>query len=257
MGPKVLLWDVETAPLSADVWKLWDNNVGLNQIGKDWYILSWAAKWLGETQVFYEDQSESRNVEDDKKILKGIWKLLDSADIVVTHNGIRFDKKKINARFILNGMQPPSSYREIDTLTIVKKHFAFTSNKLEYLTNKLCKIKKLSHKKFPGHTLWSECIKGNPSAWAEMRRYNIQDTKCLQELLYFLLPWQPFNFNLYSDDLSNTCSCGNRPHKKGFYWTETGKYQRYRCHKCGAESRGSKNLLSKGKLKSLLRRTSR
>ena len=40
--PKILFLDIETCPIIADVWKLWDNNVGLNQIIKDWSIIAWA-----------------------------------------------------------------------------------------------------------------------------------------------------------------------------------------------------------------------
>jgi len=73
-GPKVLILDIETAPIEAFTWGLWDQNVGLNQIKADWTVLSWAAKWLGTPAkaVMYMDQSGAKNVRDDKKILKGI-----------------------------------------------------------------------------------------------------------------------------------------------------------------------------------------
>ena len=31
-GPRVLLFDIETAPILAHVWGLWDNNVALIQV---------------------------------------------------------------------------------------------------------------------------------------------------------------------------------------------------------------------------------
>lgn len=109
--------------------------------------------------------------------------MLDEAEIVITQNGKKFDQKKLNARFILNGFQPPSSYKHIDTLCIARKHFGFTSNKLSQLTDKLCKkYKKLSHNNFPGFELWQECIKGNIEAWNEMEKYNRQDVLSLEEL---------------------------------------------------------------------------
>ena len=115
--PKVLVFDVETAPIMSYVWRLWDQNVGLNQIEQDWHIMSWAAKWLDDPadKIMYMDQRKAKNIEDDSKILRGIWKLLDEADIVITQNGKKFDQKKLNARFVLNGFQPPSSYKHIDT----------------------------------------------------------------------------------------------------------------------------------------------
>src|SRR5690606_2512370 len=108
------------------------------------------------SKVMYQDQRKAKDVRNDKELLRGIWNLLDEADIVITQNGKAFDVKKLNARFLLNGFQPPSSYRHIDTKILAKKTFALTSSKLEYMTSKLCtKYKKLSHKKYPGFSLWS------------------------------------------------------------------------------------------------------
>lgn len=253
-GPKILVFDIETAPIIAHVWSIWEQNVGLNQIDSDWHVLSWAAKWFGNREVMYMDQSTAKNIEDDAKLLKGIWKLLDEADIVITQNGRSFDQKKLNARFILNGFQPPSHYKHIDTKQIASKHFAFTSNRLEYMTDKLCtKYRKLKHKKFPGHELWKECLAGNKLAWAEMKRYNKVDVLALEELYTKLIPWEnTINFNLYSDSLETICRCGSTEfQKRGFLYNSAGKYQCYRCKDCGAETRGKVNLLSKEKRQSL------
>src|ERR1035437_3391457 len=122
-GPKVLIFDIETAPIIAHVWSIWEQNVGLNQIVADWHVMSWSAKWLDapSTQVMYEDQRLEQNIENDKRLLQGIWDLLDEADVVITQNGKSFDQKKLNARFVMNGFQPPSSYKHIDTKIIAKQ----------------------------------------------------------------------------------------------------------------------------------------
>lgn len=254
--PKVLVYDIETAPILASVWGLWDQRVGLNMIDSDWHIMSWSAKWLDspESEVMYMDQRHKKNIEDDKPLLKEIWNLLDEADMVITQNGKKFDQKKLNARFVMSGMQPPSSYKHIDTLRIAKKHFAFTSNKLAYMTDKLCtKYKKLSHGKFPGFELWKECMAGNQEAWQEMEDYNRYDVLSLEELYRILVPWDnTFNFNTYHDSTDVYCKCGNNTFSKnGFYHSSAGKYQKYKCKKCGHESRDKVNLLSKDKRKSL------
>ena len=254
-GPKVLVFDIETAPVLGYVWSLWKQNVGLNQIKEDWYVLSYAAKWYGEEHVYYEDQRNAENIEDDRDILQGIWNLLDEADIVITHNGKRFDSKKLNARFILNGMKPPRSYRHIDTLEIVKKHFAFTSNRLAYLTDKLCTdTVKSSHGKFSGFTLWSGCLEGDLEAWKTMEEYNIDDVKSLEELYNILAPWSNSlpNFDTYHKDLTNADLSGTMDLiPSGYVYTNLGKYQRYVCKKTGRELRGRVNLLSKDKRSSL------
>lgn len=256
-GPKVLIYDIETAPIVGHVWSLWENNVGLNQIVSDWHVLSWSAKWLGapDNEVMYSDQRNVKNIEDDSKILKQIWNLLNEADIVITQNGKKFDQKKLNARFILNGFPPTSSYRHIDTAQIARKHFAFTSNKLAYMTDKLCtNYKKLTnHGNFPGHELWVQCLKGNLEAWEEMEKYNKYDVLSLEELYHKLIPWDnSINFNVYFDDDVTRCSCGSINFRKnGFYRTNLAKYQKYTCKSCGKESRDRTNLLSQEKKNSL------
>jgi DNA polymerase elongation subunit (family B) len=255
-GPKVLLLDIETAPIMGYVWSLWDQNVGLNQIYKDWHVLSWAAKWLDSKEIMYMDQRKAKNVEDDAEILKKMWLLLNEADIVVTQNGKAFDIKKLNARFIMNGMKPTSSFRHLDTKEIASKYFGFTSNKLEYMTDKLCvKYKKLKPKKFQGFEMWKECLGGNLAAWKEMEKYNKHDVLSLEELFKKLIPWDnSINFSIYNDSEDNICICGNnRFIRNGFSYTSTGKYQRYSCSKCGAESKTGKNQISKSKRDSLLR----
>lgn len=259
-GPKVLLLDIETAPIIAHVWQLWDNNVGLEQIVEDWHILSWAAKWLHEDKVMYKDQRKAKDITKDKDLLKDIWKLLDEADIVITQNGKKFDHKKLNARFIINDMKPPSSFKYIDTLEIFKKHFAFTSNKLAYVSDKLNKkYKKLKHKNFPGHEMWTQCLKGNPKAWREMEKYNKYDVLALEETYGKVIPWDnTINFSLYSDSHDHVCQCGSKDfHKNGYVYTASAKYQRLRCNSCGSEVRNSQNLFSKEKQKSLKKRVPR
>jgi hypothetical protein len=259
--PKVLSLDIETSPMLGYIWGLWDNNVAINQLKTDWHILSWAAKWYDDPvdKVMYMDQRNAKNIEDDSKILKKLWTLLDEADIILTQYGKKFDKKKINARFILNGMKPPSSYRHIDTLQIAKKHFGFTSHKLEYMTDKLCtKFKKSKHAKYTGFLLWRECLNGNEDAWNEMQEYNTLDILSLEELYSKLAPWDnTINFNVYSDNENNTCNCGSTDFKKaGFYYTNSSKFQKYTCKACGSEYRDNKNLLSKSKKGSLKTRVS-
>lgn len=259
-GPKILILDIETAPILGHVWGLWDQTVSLNQIKSDWHVLSWAAKWFGEKKVMYADQRKVKNIEDDGDLLKGVWKLLDEADIIVTQNGKSFDQKKLFARFILNGMKPPSSFKHIDTKQIASRRFAFTSNKLEYLTSKLCKKhKKLKTKKFQGFELWKACLAGNQEAWQEMERYNKQDVLSLEELYTVLMPWDnSINFALYTDESIIVCSCGSKSlTRNGFAYTSVGKYQRYKCANCGAEARSGDNEFSKEKKQSLLRRTSK
>lgn len=265
-SPQILVFDIETAPIVSYTWGLFDQNVGLNQVKQDWSVLSWSAKWFqresdktvfGTTNaVYYQDNSKEKDLRDDKKTLAGIHALLSKADVVITQNGKSFDQKKLNARFILQGFKPVSGFKHIDTKEIAFRKFGFTSNKLEYMTDKLCvKYKKQDHAKFPGFTLWAECLKGNKAAWREMKKYNIHDVLATEELYNKFMAWDTsLNLNVYTDYLSNTCSCGSSDFQKnGFQFTPNGKYQRYCCAKCGRETTARLNEFSKEK-KLMLRR---
>ena len=135
--PKILALDIETAPILAHVWGLWENNVALNQIERDGFVLSYCARFIGESEVYYQDQRNVSPIENDLEIIKGIHKLINEADILLTHNGDKFDIKKLNARFIFHGLDPIAPKQSIDTLKIAKKYFSFTSNKLEYIARLL------------------------------------------------------------------------------------------------------------------------
>jgi len=251
---RIAVIDIETAPIVSYTWALFDQNVALNQIVEDWSILSYSVKWLGEKKVHYADVRNQKDVRNDRPLLQDLWKLLDEADVVIGQNSISFDIKRIKARMLIHGMKPPSSFKQLDTMRIAKKHFNFTSNKLEYLSKKLCtKYKKLTHKKFPGFELWKECLKGNKAAWNEMKAYNIQDILATEELYLKLQPYDNgFNPNLYTDSLTQMCTCGSVDFiKKGFKYTSSGKYQRYLCKSCGSEAKDRNNLFSKEKKKSL------
>ena len=253
--PKVLLFDIETAPNKMMGWGLWNQNFGLNQIENEWFLLSYSAKWLGSDEVMYEDMEGIVSTEDDTHLMDSLWKLFDEADILIGQNSKAFDVKKMNARWIMNGYQPPSPYKQIDTLDIAKRNFAFTSRKLAYMTDKICENKKLSHQKFAGFELWKQCMLDNPEAWIEMKSYNIADVVSLEELYLKMAAWdnKHVNFNLYhSDTTEHICRCGSRAVvESGFAYTGVSKFQQYRCLDCGASTRGRKNLFTKDKREGL------
>ena len=245
-APKILLLDIETAPKLAYVWALYDQNISLNQLKSDSHILSIACKWLGETEVYYKDQRNKKDISNDKDLLKFIWKFINQADIIIMHNGDKFDIKKINTQFVIYDLDPLNHYRTIDTLKIAKKYFSFTSNKLEYLTNKLNKkYKKLNHAKFAGFELWKQCLNNNLSAWEEMKKYNIYDILSLEELYMTLRKWDnSINYNIFYEDL--ICECGSKSFKKnGIKTNNRGKFQRYKCNSCHKEFQGKTNMISK------------
>jgi hypothetical protein len=238
---KALILDIETSPLLAYIWELGEQHVSINQIHTDWHIMAWSAKWLGDpdSKITYHDQ---RNLKlgNDKPILKPLWKLLNEADIVITQNGQHFDSRKINARFIQHGMTPPKPYQHIDTYRLIKRVAAFTSNKLEYLTAKLCtNHQKIVHGKFPGLNLWIECMKGNKEAWNEMKRYNVKDVLSTEELYLNIKAWAPESMpKIYTltenESKCHTCGYEGAMRKGRDRVKKTGVYTQDGCPKCGS-----------------------
>jgi len=257
-GPRVLIFDVETAPIVAYTWGLFDQNVGLNQIKSDWHFLAWAAKWLGDpaSKTVYMDNSKAKNISDDKELITELVKMIEQADIVVTQNGESFDIKKLNARAIINGLPPIRPAKSTDILREGRKVFKFTSHKLEYISDTLnTKYKKLKHNKYPGFELWAAILKGDKRAWAEMRKYTIHDVLSTEEAYVRIQGWiKTQNLAKYTDDETVRCFCGSKNlQHRGVTYTAVGRYRRYRCNDCGKWTRGSSNLLAFDKRKNLVR----
>lgn len=255
-GPSIGLIDIETAPLNADLWGLFDQNVGLNQINIEWSILSFCYKPLGakKSEVLYMDTQG--NPRDDSDLLPVLWDIMHQHDFLVAQNGKRFDMRKIRARLILNDFPPHSPVKVLDTMLMARQVAAFTSNKLEWLSTYLSSVRKSKHKDFPGHELWSECLKDNPKAWASMRKYNIPDVLSMEQVYLKLRPWVTGHSNVavYTDSEKLACPCCGAEDltQDGYAYTNVGQYNRYRCNNCGAWSRDRYTINSRAKRKSLL-----
>lgn len=241
--PKILILDIETFPNTAFVWRFWKENVGAKQVVEHSTIASFAYKWLGEDGVYYHDiQNQS-----EKSLLRQLLNVLDSADIVVAHNGAKFDLPSIQGRAMVAGLKPPSPYKVVDTLLVSKYEFNFPANSLEYLANVLDCSPKASHKRFPGFELWDQCMKGNPEAWQEMALYNKQDVTTLEQVYLKMRPWMRRHPNVaifIGEDRPLCPKCGSADIQlRGTYVTNTYKYRKFRCNSCGGWSRSRFNEL--------------
>lgn len=244
---KILLFDIETSPMITYNWGLFQEVKGTHMVIEDWYVLCWCAKWLGDKKILSSSLPEfkgyKKNMKDDKQVMQELWKLLDEADIVIAHNAKKFDIKKSNARFLMNGMKPPSPYKVVDTLTEARGKFKFTSNRLNDLGQYLKVGKKLDT---GGFDLWIECMNGNMKSWKKMVDYCKQDIILLEKVYMKLRPYMTTHPNLgvYIDDYDRHCpKCNStKLQKRGFAYTGNGQYQKYQCTSCGGWSRGKKNL---------------
>lgn len=237
---RVLIYDLETSPNLGWIWGKYEQNVLAYE--QEWFILSFAYKWLGEktTHVLAlpDFAGYAKNPHDDTALVQALWNLFDQADIVIAHNGDAFDQKKSNARFLAHGFDPPMPYRSIDTLKIARRYFKFNSNKLGDLGTALQVGGKAET---GGFNTWLGCMSGDKASWAKMKKYNKQDVVLLEKIYFKLRPWMDNHpgMNLLNDHLDSCPKCDLGPlQKRGTRQTKTLTYHRYQCQNCGGWSSG-------------------
>lgn len=232
MQAKIVFLDLETAPSLGWTWgPKWETSI--IDFKKDWYLLSFSYKWADEKKTYVKclaDYPEfKKNMENDKVLVKDLWNIFDSADIVVAHNASSFDVKKANTRFITHGLHPPSPYKVVDTLRIARKVFKFDSNKLDDLGRYLGLGRKLPNM---GFHLWKNCMLGDTKAWKQMGAYNKQDVVLLEKVYYLLRSWSTHP-NVNKGDRDACPKCGSKDvQKRGFSHTLYTTKQRYQCQGC-------------------------
>lgn len=236
---KILYIDIETTPNRADVWDLWNQNISLAQLRQSSYMMCFAAKWDHESKTQFYSQPKNGAY-----MIDVAHELLTEADVVIHYNGTRFDIPILYKEFVLQELDPPAPFQEIDLLSVVKKRFRFPSNKLQYVSSALLGEGKVKHE---GHELWVKCMAGDLRAWKDMEAYNKQDVILLEELYYRLLSWIPNHPHrgLYLDAISDLCAqCGSGDlRREGYRYTQTGKYQRWQCRACGSWSSSTRREL--------------
>lgn len=231
---KILLLDIETAPSLGWVWGKYDQNV--IKFKQNWFILSFAWKWLGDDGIQVKSLRQYRgyrkNLLDDKALLVDLWKLLDEADIIVAHNGDAFDVKKIQARFAYHRMGPTKPFKTVDTLKLLRKNFKLDSNALKDAAGYFGFGDKLPHH---GFATWEGCIEGVDEEWDTMERYNIHDIVLLEPVYELVKAWGPHpNLTLYDVEKGNCPTCGSGDvQRRGLMHLKARSYQRFACQGCG------------------------
>lgn len=238
LAARILIYDIETAPNLGYVWAKWQTNV--LEFVDQWYILSFAYKWYGERETHVVALPDFEGYEpgspDDKQLVIALRDLFHEADITVTHNGISFDNKKAQTRMVVHGIDPPSPYKEVDTLRVARRQFAFSSNKLGDLCQVLGMPQKLDA---GGFGTWMGCLRGDEQAWARMKRYNRQDVIILERLYKRFVPWlvnYP-HLGAFEGKPDNCPKCGKGPLVvRGYQYAQVSRRKKFQCKACGGYS---------------------
>lgn len=161
-------------------------------LDKEYYIISWAASYLDSKKVFSGcvTQEQAQNWTD-KEILQPLYDLLSSADLIAGHNVDAFDLKKINTRFLVNGIPPimgldGKKKKTLDSLKIARSNFAFEDNGLDAL----CKRFEIKGKDKITDDDWQRIVRtGDEKTLRKVDKYCKGDVKNGKELLKIFLPY--------------------------------------------------------------------
>lgn len=238
---KVLFFDIECSLAKVYTYGLFDQNIPIVNVIEHPRMIAFTAKWLGKKKVHaFSEFHQSR-----QEMLDAMWGMLDDADVVIGWNSKRFDVKWVNSEFLVEGMTPPSPYKQIDLMQVVKNNARFLSNKLDYVSDRLLNERKLEYNMAK---MWIKV--NNPETseadrkkeWNAMMRYAKRDTALLEPLFDELRPWIKMPHPIVAgDDLCRNCGSDDLQ-RRGFARTFNGSYQRYRCRGCGAWSRGTSRI---------------
>jgi hypothetical protein len=235
---RLLFFDIETAPLLGYFWQLKQDYINPEMIEQEWWMICWAAKWSDSTSVISRVvSSKEAKAQDDKRIVGQLADLIRKADIVVAHNGNAFDMKMLNTRLVFHGLEPLGQTQTIDTLTVARGTFRFTSNKLDYLA----KFLGFAGKHSTSFGLWRDCYHGSKPALEQMVAYNRNDVVILEQVFHALKPHAKNLPRLvdaaeYLQDVCPSCGSPDRT-RDGYYRTKANTFPRFRCGGCGRRYR--------------------
>lgn len=227
---KTLVLDIETSPNLGAFWGMWQQDIPIAMLDVPSDVLCFAAKWHDMKNTIF-----SRAITD-------AWTLLDEADAVVHYNGKKFDIKHLNRVFEEEGLGPPSPFKQIDMLSVVRSRFALPSYKLQYVATWLGLPGKAET---GGYTLWRGVMADDPKAWKTMEKYNRQDVVLTEQVYDRLLPWiggHP-SLHLYDLRMDGCPTCGSpNTQKRGFAYTKVSRFQQYQCNDCKSYFRDTKRI---------------
>ena len=173
---KRLFFDIETSPMIAYTWRT-GSKIYLDSANviKDWGIICISWKWEGEDKVHNAVWDDG----DDQNILEKFLPVLHEADLIIAHNGDKFDLKKLRTRALYHGLYMRPKLRTQDTLKDARYYFAFDSNRLDALAKWLGVGAKLQHE---GFDMWVKVMQGDKDALKRMVDYCDQDVVVLENV---------------------------------------------------------------------------
>lgn len=226
----IKFWDTEFTPNQGYFWGLWDQRIPYDFVDETQRMLCFGVKEY-KKRTLVVDERVGR-----KEMLTQLRDELDGVDLLVSWNGTKYDTRMANREFVKEGLTPPSPYKEVDLMRIVKQRFAFASNKLGSVAKELGVGAKVET---GGFDLWRGVMAGDEKAWRKMRQYQKGDVDLLEKLFEVLKPWIKMPHPV-SDRAGLVCrNCGGTHlQSRGVSRTLQSVYPRYQCMDCATWMRG-------------------
>lgn len=231
---RILFFDIETAPMRAYIWSPKQDYIPHNQVISDSFMLCWAAKWNDGSKVMSAKLTPEEVAEaDDSRIAAALADLVREADLVCAHNGDRFDVPRLNARLLMNGLEPVPPVESLDTLKLAKKSIGVAHYNLDALARALG----LGTKIKTDFDLWLKVLEGSEVAMQHMTRYCRNDVVLLEKVFERLRPYARGLRRLTGGGEGAFCPyCGSREfERRGTRHNSAGSQQRFHClnDECG------------------------
>lgn len=182
---KVLIYDIETSYNIVKSWRVGYNlNINPQDIIHERSIICVSYKWLDDDQIYTLTWDKNQN---DKFLLEQFIEVMNEADLLVAHNGDRYDLKFIKTRALKQDLPMLIDYPQFDTLKVAKKKFMFNSNKLDYIAEFLGFGNKIKTEL----KLWDDIILHNSKeAMNKMIEYCEMDVELLEKVYKKLVNWE-------------------------------------------------------------------
>lgn len=228
---KTLFFDIETSPCIGYFWRPGHKvRLSYDNVIEDAKIICISWKWAdSEPQTFHWGKKKC-----DKSVVKRFAKVMAEADLIVAHNGDRFDLPWFRARCLKHGIKNLPRYRTLDTLKSTRANIKLPSNRL----NDIAQYYGIGEKIETTYGLWKDVMQGNKEALDHMVKYCEQDVILLQQVYEFIqgvVPQKTHAGVINGGEKWSCPSCGSVDVvRNGTDVTPQGtKKQKMKCNSCG------------------------
>lgn len=177
LNPKILFYDIEVSYGTARAWRPgYKVRLSYSDFITHPKIICISYKFSGEDEVH---NLRWDSVQDDKTLLQLFIDVLNQSDLIVAHNGDKFDLPWIKTRALYHGIEMRPKYKSIDTLKIARYKHRFPSNRLDDLGDYLGVGRKIQ----TDRQLWVDVVcNGDLNALDKMVEYCDQDVLLLEDV---------------------------------------------------------------------------